>query len=873
MKALRWLCAVLALATEAHAQVIAPRIIEAPTAELPANVTQQARSVPVLVVVAPDGSVTQAQVDAELEPQVAQLAIETARTYRFQPALRDGTPIAAKIRILVALVPAGAAAAPPSPEPSAKPEAQPSGDAAAPPPPARPPASPTQRGKAPAAPAPTAGESVTDSSSAQDVVAPGGDAGTKVNDRAKEVVVTGRRDQKAPASASEYHVDPVQFADVPRHKAEDLLTLAPGFVLANHGGELHPSTVYLRGFDAGEGQDIEFTVNGVPLNEVSNPHGHGYSDTHFIIPELVEELHVVEGPFDARQGDFAVAGSVHYHLGLSARGLRATAGYGSFDSKRLLLLWGPKGEQRGTFVGFEVGQGDGFGPNRAHALVRAMAGYERPLDVGTRLVLTATSYAGRFDSAGVVREDDLRARRLPCPASEDQQFFCTYDPNQGGAASRHSISAGIEHEGSRHGYQWLLFGTLRDLRLRENFTGFMTDFRASGEAQRGDGLEPQYSATTLGSRGHYAIYREAFGHRQRAEIGYFARHDRGSTSARRLRRDGGEPYKVVFDNGLRITNVGAYAMARVVPSSRLVLRAGLRVDAFSFGVTDRNRPAQDRQGERLTRQTSEAFGFAFQPKASAEFLAFRDWSVLASYGVGTRSSDAQALSDGEFAPFARVRAAEAGVVFRRPAPSEPSSEARLIAYSTHVDRDLIFDETTGRNVLSGASNRFGALFSGRVSSRVGLEAQGSVTYSEAYLSRAGSSAFELKSGPRMPYIPRWVLRADTAFRRPLRVAEQPGEYAFGLGFTYVGPRPLPLNEYGHALASVDLSGRLRIRNAELGVQVTNLFDRRNRELEYNYVSNFQSAESLGSQFPEIHFSAAPPRQIFGTLTLYWEDDS
>ena len=47
----------------------------------------------------------------------------------------------------------------------------------------------------------------------------------------------------------------------------------------------------------------------MPINESGNLHGNGYADTHFIIPELVQSLRVVEGPFDPRQGNYAVAGS------------------------------------------------------------------------------------------------------------------------------------------------------------------------------------------------------------------------------------------------------------------------------------------------------------------------------------------------------------------------------------------------------------------------------------------------------------------------------------------------------------------------------------------------------------------------------------
>ena len=60
------------------------------------------------------------------------------------------------------------------------------------------------------------------------------------------------------------------LAQVPRQNAAELLKLAPGILLTNEGGEGHAEQVFLRGFDAREGQDIEFTVGKVPINESGN---------------------------------------------------------------------------------------------------------------------------------------------------------------------------------------------------------------------------------------------------------------------------------------------------------------------------------------------------------------------------------------------------------------------------------------------------------------------------------------------------------------------------------------------------------------------------------------------------------------------------
>jgi len=829
----------------ARAQAVsAPVVKEQPAAEWPEGKADlHDVIVPVVLEIAADGSVTSVSVEASVTPEFDARAIENARRWLFHPALRDGVPVAAKVRAVVRFVT-------PSPIP-APPQERPLPDAS----------------EVPSAPVPPAAASTASGPVARAQLDP---QLPPANEPPAEVRVIGRRTPQRAGSASEFSIRPGQLRDVPRRSTQQLLTLAPGFALSNHGGALHPNAVFLRGFDAGEGQDIEFTLDGVPLNEVSNSHGHGFADLHPIISDLVSELRVVEGPFDVRQGDFAVAGSVAFDLGLEERGVHAKAEYGSFDTRRLTLLWGPQGETENTYVAAQVEQSSGFGPNRAHRAARLMAGYEQRLGDGATLELSGTSYAGTFDSAGVVRRDDFEARELSrCAADQEAQFFCYYDPNQGGGVSRHGLSVALAKR-SPHAVQRLqLFGSLRQLRLRENYTGFVTDFQATGDAQRGDGVEQLYTATTVGSRGSYELSDDWRGRRQELELGYLLRYDDGTSAQRRLRRLGGEPYKQDFDNRLRITNLGTYVAARARPWAPLLLRAGVRLDTFAFAVADRTRPTLDRQGTRLGTDYAEAFGFAVQPRVSAEGLLGHGVSVLSSYGVGTRSSDAQALSDGEFAPFARVQALDLGVIVRRDAPATPRFEARAVGFFTHVDRDLLFEETLGRNVLVGGSTRLGALIAGRFSHPFGLDAAGNLTYAEAYLQPAGAGFFEVGS-TRLPYIPRWVARLDASLRRPLQLGTQRFQWTAALGTGYVAPRPLPLNEQGEHVLTTDVALKLRYGIIEAGLDVTNLFDARYHEAELHYASNFDGPEAPASRLAEDHFAAGAPRMFLASLTLHWE---
>jgi hypothetical protein len=90
----------------------------------------------------------------------------------------------------------------------------------------------------------------------------------------------------------------------------------PGVYVSRPEGDAVAHEIYLRGFNAAHGQDIEFTVGGVPINQLSHLHGQGYADLNFILPEVVRSIRVTEGVYDPHQGDFAVAGSIDFDLGV-----------------------------------------------------------------------------------------------------------------------------------------------------------------------------------------------------------------------------------------------------------------------------------------------------------------------------------------------------------------------------------------------------------------------------------------------------------------------------------------------------------------------------------------------------------------------------
>ena len=99
----------------------------------------------------------------------------------------------------------------------------------------------------------------------------------------------------------------------PAKSSQDLLRLVPGLFIAQHQGGGKAEQIFLRGFDADHGTDVNISVDGMPVNLVSQAHGQGYADLHFVIPETIAGYEFGKGPYYASKGDFTTAGYVAYN--------------------------------------------------------------------------------------------------------------------------------------------------------------------------------------------------------------------------------------------------------------------------------------------------------------------------------------------------------------------------------------------------------------------------------------------------------------------------------------------------------------------------------------------------------------------------------
>ncbi len=657
---------------------------------------------------------------------------------------------------------------------------------------------------------------------------------------AGEAVVHG---ESLPRSAGDLPVRIGGLGALPRLDASELLTLVPGVSLSNEGGAGDAPEISLRGFRGDNGQDVAVSVDGVPLNEDANPLTHGNADTLFIPPELVQQLLVVEGLGDPQQGNFALAGSVDYRLGLAMPGtmLRATAG--SFGYARLAAFTRPVHGSERDFTGAEVVRADGVVPQRGYARATALA--QRVFHVGPawELRVFAAAHAGRWGNPGVVRQDDVDAGRIGA--------FAVYPGtgSQGGSSARAIAAATLSRSTARGRFELRMYAQYRQFRDVLNDDGFVDS------ASHGDLTSSTYVGATLGLAVSYRHARVVGGLVQELAGGLALRHDRYATGVTHLDAVTNAAWSPPSPDDdatpVRVTDASAWIEATARLTRWLGVIAGARAELFAYGAPY--------GGDAVV------LGRAL-PKVSLLLGPWAGVRVVASYGEGLRNPDARALAAGAPPVFASARTADLSLRIASPARWRARVAGGVSAFHTDVAHEAVFDPVAATTVDVGDTSRFGAMAWARAQPLPWIDASAWVSYTRSALG-ADALGGALHAGDAVPYLPSLVARADVvAEGRVATVRGRSLHLRGGLAANYRGVAALPSNGSTDPVWLVDATAGARWGVFGLDLAVRNVLDTPWHSADFVYASRFDpAAASVGS--PARHFVAGAPRTFMATLTL------
>jgi hypothetical protein len=634
----------------------------------------------------------------------------------------------------------------------------------------------------------------------------------------------------------------------PHRTGGDLLQVLPGVFITQHSGQGKAYQVFYRGFDAVHGQDLEFWVGGAPVNEVSNIHGQGYADLHFVMPEVVTRITVLPGNYSPEQGDFAVAGTIRYDLGYREPGVTAKVTLGTFGERRAFIAYHPAQAAPGSFAAFEAQSTDGFGRSRAASRGSAIAQYVMALGDG-QLRLLATGYTSRFESPGVVSLRDIESGQIG--------RFDTYGVRQGGYSSRYQFVTEYRVVDAHSEWTVAPYAVARALQLEQNYTGYLIS------EDRGDTVQLVNDSITTGFTSHYRYALDWLSQRDSIEAGVSARHDWINQSQRALDANNQRVVGTVVDAEIRAANLAGWLDLALSPLSPLKLRAGLRVDELAYDVQDQIPPTETPAGSTSLRpagQVRTAMGAHVGPRATIDYAIVSGTHAVVSYGEGFRSPQARSLGNGERTPFTSVRSMEAGVRY-----TKSSINASLSVFRTTLNDDLVFDSATTRNELVPASERVGGALEFVVKPARWFVSSGSGTFTRATFA-AGDTRYQ--AGDRLPYVPELIVRQDLAFTPTLaHYLSRPLTGRLGTSLTGMFNRPQPYGQRGHDVMLVDAVAELRLKELAVSLDVFNLLDTRWYDSEFTYSANWNPG-GAARLVPERYVTVGAPRTVLATLSLF-----
>jgi TonB family protein len=506
----------------------------------------------------------------------------------------------------------------------------------------------------------------------------------------------------------------------PRVTPEDILRVVPGLVLAQHQGGGKADQLFLRGFDADHGTDVSVNIDGIPVNMPSHAHGQGFADLHFLLPEAIERVEIVKGPYSAEYGDFDTAGAVNLvtrdrfeRSQVSAQGGLFPSVYSAHDAEG--------GGARGTlyrFFGVASPELDSVRPWFAAEVYGAQGPFQHgerlerynlfakstfDLSSTTKLSFLAMAYASSWNGSGQIPSRLVDAGFL--------DRFGSIDPTEGGDTQRQQLIIGLKSRPNADSSFTATASLIRyGLTLYNDFT-----FQARNPVN-GDEIEQDDRRTVLAANLKYqrrdrgvllgALY---------TNLGVQIRNDDIDASLWKVQKRVRLPACLAIANPCistndRQTDAAAYIQEEWNPLRPVRLILGLRTDLFVFDVRSL-KPDGALDADHPTPLPPVALRSIQSPKASLVLSPTDALDLFFNFGSGFHSNDARGvIENGGAGALPRALGYEVGARTRL-------LDDRLglagALWLLDLQSELVWSGDQGGTTSSAATRRYGVDLEGR----------------------------------------------------------------------------------------------------------------------------------------------------------------
>ncbi len=623
---------------------------------------------------------------------------------------------------------------------------------------------------------------------------------------------------------------------LPARRVGDLLESSPGLVAIQHSGGGKANQYYLRGFDADHGTDISVNADGVPINMPSHGHGQGYADLNFIIPELISEIEVRKGPFDARDGDFATSGSFNLKLKEKINETQLKFEAGSFNYFRGLALVGKQNEKNGFYLANEIGTNDGPFENPDQLAKYNMVGRGYWQNEKTKALLTLSSYNAFWNASN----------QLPLSLTDSGALsrFDALDASDGGNTHRHQIQFNLSHQRNEYEQLKLLaYLTKYDLDLYSNFTFFLNDSVNGDQIHQQDhrllgGYKVEYERQDTWKNIKFNTLLGTGLRADTSELGLFNTQNRERVSS-------------VSRSNIALVNPNIYWMEELAPLSWMKISWGLRGDMLFQNVEDLL--GTGNEGSRSS--------FIFSPKVGITFNPVSNWDLTFKFGQGFHSNDARGVMNllNPADPFAKATGLELGNRLR----FSDKFEWAFSLWSLRLGSELVYIGDEGATEAKGRTRRLGFETNMHWHLLPWLKWDADFAYAHARF-------LDLPSGENyIPLAPRWT--ASTGLS-----AKHSSGFFGSLRLRAISDRPAnedqSLTASGYQLVDMMLGYEKKNQKwfwTEKGgytftLQFLNLLNQKYRESQFDTTSR---PDSSGAEVRDIHFTPGYPLTVMGSFSL------